>query len=53
MQRLTALILAGLLLATTVGACSWAGRTTGKVVNKVEDGAQNFENSYEKERSKE
>lgn len=52
MQRLGILLLAGVLCCSTVLGCSWAGRTTGKVVNKVEDGAQDFEKSYDKERKK-
>jgi len=52
MQRVVILLLAGVLCCSAVFGCSWAGRTTGKVVNKVEHGANDFEESYQKERSK-
>lgn len=52
MLRLGILLLAGILCMSTVFGCSWAGRTTGKVVNKVEQGADSFEDSYDKERKK-
>lgn len=52
MPKFIALMLAGVILLASLGACSWAGRTTGKVVNNVEKGADQFEDSYQKERSK-
>ncbi len=52
MRRLTVLVLAGMLFCSAGFGCSWAGRTTGKVVNKVEQGSESFEKSYEKERKK-
>ena len=37
--------------SVSLGACSWAGKTTGKAVNAVEQGAAEFEQGYQKERS--
>ncbi|NBC48991.1 MAG: hypothetical protein GVY22_13615 [Gammaproteobacteria bacterium] len=48
---LTTMIL--ILAATTIEACSWAGKTTGKAVNVVEKGAGEFEKAYKQERSAE
>ncbi|MBK5939299.1 hypothetical protein [Halochromatium roseum] len=39
------------ILPNTLGACSWAGKTTGKAVNAVEQGAAEFEQSYQQVRS--
>ncbi len=50
MRRFFILALAALLCMNIVFGCSWAGRTTGKVVNSVEHGADKFEQSYDKER---
>ncbi len=46
---LSALILT--IASLSLGACSWAGKTTGKAVNAVEQGAAEFEQGYQKERS--
>ncbi len=40
-----------MLLAISVGACSWAGQKTGKAVNALEKGASEFEQGYQKERA--
>lgn len=40
-----------LTLSISLGACSWAGKTTGKAVNAVEQGAEEFEQGYQQERS--
>ncbi len=45
--------LALMILATSVGACSWAGKTTGKAVNAVEQGTAEFEQGYRQERAAE
>jgi predicted small secreted protein len=39
------------LASLSLGACSWAGKTTGKAVNAVEQGATEFEQGYQQERS--
>jgi len=46
---LSALILT--IASLSLGACSWAGKTTGKAFNAVEQGAAEFEQGYQKERS--
>lgn len=51
-KRIVSLVLIALLCMSFVQGCGWAGRTTGKVVNTVETGAERFEQSYEQERSK-
>lgn len=40
-----------LTLSISLSACSWAGKTTGKAVNAVEQGAEEFEQGYQQERS--
>ncbi len=52
MRRVILFLLMGFFCVSLAGACSWAGRTTGKVVNNVERGADSFEKSYDKEREK-
>ncbi len=52
MLRLGILLLAGIMCCSTVFGCSWAGRTTGKVVNNVEKGSDKFEDGYKEERKK-
>jgi hypothetical protein len=47
-HHLAALLL--ILASATLGACSWAGKTTGKAVNAVEQGADEFEQAYKQER---
>lgn len=50
-RYLAALIL--VLASASLGACSWAGKTTGKAVNAAEQGAAEFERAYKKERGEE
>lgn len=52
MLRLGILLLLAMFCVSNVLGCSWAGRTTGKVVNKIEDGSDDFEQGYKKERKK-
>lgn len=40
-----------MILGSSLSACSWAGKTTGKAINAVEKGAAEFEQGYQQERS--
>lgn len=40
-----------MIVSLSLGACSWAGKTTGKAVNAVEQGAAEFEQGYQQERA--
>ncbi|WP_462321588.1 hypothetical protein [Halochromatium sp.] len=51
MKRILFPALTLMILSTSLGACSWAGKTTGKAVNAVEQGAAEFEQGYQQERS--
>ena len=53
MMRTLSYTLSLIILASSIGACSWAGKTTGKAVNAVEQGAAEFEQGYQKERAPE
>jgi len=50
-RYLAAMILA--FASASLGACSWAGKTTGKAVNAAEQGAAEFERAYKKQRGEE
>jgi hypothetical protein len=50
MKRTVFFALTLMILSTSLGACSWAGKTTGKAINAVEQGAEEFEQGYQQER---
>jgi hypothetical protein len=40
-----------MIITASLGGCSWAGKTTGKAMNAVEQGAAEFEQGYQQERA--
>ncbi|MDR1947728.1 MAG: hypothetical protein LBQ51_11265 [Desulfovibrio sp.] len=47
-MKILGVLLIMLLPALSAGGCSWAGRTAGKAQAKIERGAQDLEQGYQR-----